>query len=113
LQLIIPSGAPFVNITVAPVSDLSSEGPETVMLTLIEDAAYVLGSLAEATITIADADPAARPTVSVSASGALGDNLATESGSDSGAFMFTRNGGSVAGELIIHYSVSGSATPGI
>lgn len=40
------------------------------------------------------------------------DNLATESGPDSVAFTFTRTG-SVAGELAVGYSISGTATEGI
>jgi hypothetical protein len=115
LQVTFFAGSPFVNVNVTPVSDVTSEGPETVTLTLIEDAAYVLGPLAETTLTIADDDAPARPTVDVSASSpsALADNLATEGGSDAGVFTFTRSGGSVANELVVHYSVTGTATPGV
>jgi len=114
LQVTFPAGTSFVNLTVTPVGDVLSEGPETVTLTLIEDSAYVLGPLAEATVTIADDDAPARPTVDVSASspGALADNLATEGGNDTGVFTFTRTGGSLASELVVFYSVTGSATPG-
>jgi len=84
-----------------------------VTLSLIEDPTYVLGSLAEATLTIADDETATKPTVDVSASTpSSADNLAPESGSDSGVFTFTRTG-SVAGELTVFYFVSGTATPGV
>jgi hypothetical protein len=115
LQITFPAGSPFVNINVTPVSDVTSEGPETVTLTLLEETAYVLGPLAEATLIIADDEAPARPTVDVSASSpsALADNLATENGNDTGVFTFTRSGGSVANELVVRYSVSGTATPGV
>jgi len=113
LQVTFPAGMPILNINVTPVGDSSSEGPETVTLTLIEDPTYVLGALAEATVTVADDDPSARPTVDISASSpsALADNLATESGSDTAVFTFTRSGGGVANELVVLYSVTGTATP--
>ena len=110
LQITIPVGAASVNFTVTPVNDVSSEGPETVILSLMEDVAYVLGPLAEATLTIADDESPIKATVDVSASTpASADNLAPESGSDSGVFTFTRTG-SVAGELTVFYSVGGTAT---
>lgn len=114
LQFTIPAGQAFLNINVTPMSDAVSEGPEAVTLTLIEDPTYVLGGLAEATVIIADDDPAAKPTVDVSASSpsALADNVATEGGEDTGVFTFTRSGGGTANELVVYYTVTGSATPG-
>jgi hypothetical protein len=114
LQHPIPVGAASVAITVTPVNDASSEGPEFVMLTLQQDTTYVLGSLAEAAVTILDDEAPTIPSVDVSASspGLQSDNLATESGSDSGVFTFTRNG-NVSGELAVSYSVTGTATAGV
>jgi hypothetical protein len=114
LQVTIPVGAASLPITVTPVNDSTSEGPETVVLTLMEDSAYVLGSLAEAVVTIADDESPTIPTVDVSASNPQlqADNLATESGPDSAVFTFTRSG-SVAGELTVYYSVGGTATPDV
>lgn len=114
LQVTIPVGAASLAVTVTPVNDSASEGPESVMLTLQEDTTYVLGSLAEASVTILDDEAPTIPTVDISASSPSlqSDNLATESGSDSGVFTFTRNG-NVSGELAVSYSVSGTATAGV
>jgi hypothetical protein len=111
LQLTIPVGAASLPVTVTPVNDTASEGPESVLLTLQDDPAYVLGSLAEAAVTIVDDEVATLPSVDISAStpGLESDNLATESGSDSGVFTFTRTG-NVSGELTVSYSVTGTAT---
>jgi hypothetical protein len=107
-QLVIPAGVGSLSIVLTPVSDASVEGPETATMTLFEDPAYVLGSFSEATVTIADGQAPGTPTVTVSAS----DDLATESGSDTGVFLFTRNG-SLAADLTVNYAVSGSATNGV
>ncbi len=112
LQVVIPAGASANDILVRPLPDTLGEGREQVTLSLIEDAAYVLGSLAEATVFIADDDPAAPPSISVSVVGAQGDNAATESGADSASFVFTRSGGNLAQEIAVFYAVSGTATPG-
>jgi hypothetical protein len=114
LQLTIPVGAAALPVIVTPVNDTASEGPETVLLTLQDDPAYALGSLAEAAVTIVDDEVVTLPTVDISAStpGLESDNLATESGSDSGVFTFTRTG-NVSGELTVSYSVTGTATPDV
>ncbi len=114
LQIVIAGGVASTNITIAPINDTSAEGPETVTLTLMEDTAYVLGSLAEATITVADNESPSLPVVDLSATNpsGLADNLAPESGEDSGAFTFTRIGGT-AGELTVLYSVTGTASNGV
>src|SRR6185436_14272554 len=68
LQYTIPAGAASLSITVTPVSDTSAEGPETVMLTLQHDVAYMLGSLAEAVVTLADDESPSIPSIDISAS---------------------------------------------
>jgi len=57
----IPAGQSFVDITIVPVLDSQSEGPETVFLTLGDTGSYDVGSPASATITIADAPAAPAP----------------------------------------------------
>ena len=113
LQYTIPAGSASLAITVTPVSDTTAEGPESVMITLQADPDYVLGSLAEAAVILADDETPTIPGVDISASTPQleSDNLATESGSDSAAFTFTRTG-SIAGELAVGYSISGTATEG-
>ena len=82
---------------------------------MIENASYVLVPSAEVTLVLNDDEAYVKPTVGVivnNSNGPLGDNLATESGSDPGVFLFSR-GGNVANELLVQYSISGSATPGV
>ncbi len=108
------AGVTNLDLTLTPVADALSEGPESITLTLIEDASYVLVPSAEVTMVLNDDDVAVRPTIGVvvnNSNGPLGDNLAAESGNDAGVFLFSR-AGSVANELLVHYTVSGVATPG-
>jgi CSLREA domain-containing protein len=53
-SVVIPDGAATATITVTPVLDDAVEGPETVVVTLLADAAYPLGVPTSATVTIAD-----------------------------------------------------------
>ena len=115
LRVYFPAGTTNIDLTLTPVADTTSEGPELITLTLIENASYVLVPSAEVTLVLADDEPATRPTVSVTAAnsgGPTADNLATESGSDPGVFLLTRTG-NLANELLVQYVVSGSATPGV
>jgi len=107
LQYTIPAGIASLNITLSPISDSAVEGPETATLTLMENSAYVLAFPAEATVTIADGQPPSKPTVTVSAP----DDSAPESGCDVGSFVFRRTG-SVAADLEVFYSISGTASNG-
>ncbi len=115
LQYVLAAGVTNLDITITPVADTTTEGPELITLTLIEDANYVLVSRAEVTLTLADDEAAVNPTVSISAysgSGTGADNLATESGNDAGVFIVTRSG-NIANELLVPYTVLGSATAGV
>jgi hypothetical protein len=56
----IAAGQSFGDITITPVDDTTVEGSETVTLTLVDTAAYDLGSSSSATVTIADNTPAIR-----------------------------------------------------
>lgn len=115
LQVTFPIGSTNIDFTLTPIADSTSEGPETITLTMIEDASYVLAAAAEVTIVLNDDDPAVKPTMGVvvnNSNGSLGDNLATESGNDLGVFLFSRSG-SVANELLVQYSVSGTALSGV
>ncbi|MDB4374531.1 tandem-95 repeat protein [bacterium] len=55
---VIPSGSSSISIAVNPIDDATSEGSETVVLSLTEDANYdyQVGSSDSATVTIADDD---------------------------------------------------------
>ncbi|MGC8991693.1 MAG: Calx-beta domain-containing protein, partial [Verrucomicrobiia bacterium] len=107
-QYTIPAGVTSTNIVLTPVSDSAVEGPETAILTLFDDPTYVLGSFAEAAITIADNQSPAKPTITVTAQ----ENAAVESGLGTGGFLFVRTG-TTAGDLTVIYSVSGTAVNGV
>ena len=105
--VVIPAGTNSVTFTFQAVNDGTVEGPQTATLTVLEDPAYVLAPLAEATITITDDDSPAQPAVSVSAL----TPTVPENSMDRGQFRFTRTG-STQGDLQVVYSASGTATPG-
>ena len=107
-QVTLPSGAAATNLVVVPLSDSKAEGSETAILTMIEDAAYMLGPLEEATITIADRQTPGRSLVNIYAD----EDLAPRSGSGSGWYHFTRDG-AATNDLTIYYLVGGTATNGV
>jgi uncharacterized protein YjlB len=92
-------------VTITPVDDLAVEGDETVILTLVADAAYIIGDDDEATVTIVDND--VLPTIEVAAS----DATATEAGPTTGAYTLTRTG-DLTNTLAVDYTVTGTATSG-
>lgn len=55
-SVIIPDGQTFVDITLTPSADLHAEAAETVRLDVTADAAYTIGSPANATVTIGQND---------------------------------------------------------
>ena len=99
-----PIGASAATVTLTPTDDAASEGPETAILTVLANAAYVLGSPSAATITIADND---LPTVTVTAS----DAAASEPGTNTGAYTISRTGPTTAA-LTVNYAMSGTASAG-
>ena len=108
----IPAGSSNVIFTFQAVNDTLVEGPETATVTLGDDPNYAapgfaLAPLAEATITILDDDQPAKPTVTV----ATPTPEISENGMDSGEFVLTRNG-PAQNDLLVNYSISGTAKPG-
>lgn len=93
-----------VDVVVTPVADTTTEGSESVILTLTSVSPYELGSPATATVTITDTDS---PLVSVVAF----DATASETGPDMGTFRFSRTG-STAASLTVTFAVTGTATNG-
>jgi len=93
-----------VDVLVTPIADATTEGSESVILTLTTVSPYELGAPATATVTITDTDS---PLVSVSAF----DSTASETGPDLGTFRFSRTG-STAASLTVTFTVSGTATNG-
>ncbi len=99
----IPAGQTHVEVSFNAIDDADVEGNETVIVTTTANAAYTVGNPASATATIVDDDP---PTVTIVGT----ENIATEGGNP-GTFTVTRNG-SLAANLKVYYTMSGSATPG-
>jgi hypothetical protein len=90
----IAIGQSSVNITVTPVDDPTTEGDETITLTLVAQPSYTLGANTAATVIITDNDaPAGLPTVTISAS----DATAAEAGADTGTFNYTVAGTATVG----------------
>jgi hypothetical protein len=98
----IPAGATTTTLTITPLPDNLSEGPETVVVTIAPNLDYVVGSPDTATVTIAD-DPV---TVILTAT----DAGASEAGADPGVFTVTRNGGDPSTALAVFYTRAGTAT---
>ncbi len=113
----IPLSATFlanqstVDVAVAPLADTTTEGSESVILTLTAPPSpYDLGSPSTATVTISDTSS---PLVSVTAF----DANATEPAaglppSDLGTFRFSRTG-STAASLTVTFTLTGTATNGV
>ncbi|MCC7146921.1 MAG: hypothetical protein IT443_10795 [Phycisphaeraceae bacterium] len=104
---VIPAKMTSVFVTVGPVDDLDCDGPETVVLTLVDQSTYDLGAAAgqTATVTIADDEPmvtvaATKPTASEANPTAAGK----------GQFTFTRSGGTTDEEMKVYYTVAGTAS---
>ena len=60
LTATFPAGLATVDVVVTPIADPTTEGAETVILTLTSVAPYELGSPATATVTITDTNSSAR-----------------------------------------------------
>lgn len=93
-------------INVHPIDDNIYEETETVIITLSPDSNYSCGIPSSASITIEDND---KPTISITA----GKETINEAANDSGSFIVTRSGENTTEELIVTYTVGGTATAGI
>lgn len=87
---------------VIPLQDTANEGPETTILTLTADSAYIVGSPSTATVTIADDD---RSTVTLTAT----DRDASETAGNPGEFTLTRTA-PTTGTLTVNLTRTGTAT---
>lgn len=106
-SVIIAAGSSSATMALTPIDDTLPEGSETVLLHLSPDAAYTLGSVDNASMTIAD-DDLILPTVTITAT----DAFAAEAGADPGRFTVTRTG-ATSSALTVVYDVSGNATNGV
>ncbi|MGQ0626783.1 MAG: beta strand repeat-containing protein, partial [Phycisphaerales bacterium] len=100
----IPDGEASATIVITPLDDTTGEAPETVIVTLAEDAAYAItANMSMVTATISDNEPVV--TVVASRSTAL------ETGPTAGRFTVSRTGVRTDA-LVVNYTISGTATDG-
>ncbi|HUU91406.1 MAG TPA: lamin tail domain-containing protein, partial [Phycisphaerae bacterium] len=102
----IPAGSASATIVVTPFDDTDPEQDETLVLTLVGNAAYGIGD-AYAAVTIEDND-GSTPDVAVHM--VATDPSAAEQDTDAGTFTIYRVG-STPGPLTVHYTVGGTAGP--
>lgn len=100
----IPAGMKSALVVVKPLDDSIAETKESIVLKLLPNSAYTVGSPAKATIFLLDNE---KPQVKIRAV----DSTASEPGSDTGLYRVSRLG-SLVSDLIVGYSISGTATPG-
>ncbi len=98
----IPANQTTVTIPVTVIDDSVLEGNETVVVSLLSGATYVVGAPAAATVTIADDE--------------IGISIARVAdaveGTSAGSFQICRTG-STTGPLVVTFSLSGAAQEGI
>jgi hypothetical protein len=103
-SVVIPAGFSSVTITLTPLNDTLIEGDETAVVTLVPNAAYIVGAPSSGTVTISSDD---LPRVNVAAP----DPSASEAGSNTGTFRVSRTG-PTATPLMVTYTLGGTATAG-
>lgn len=99
----IPAGQASVSVNVVPLDNNLGQGDKTAIMSVSSSGTYIVGSPANATVTILD-----EPKITVAASTAT----ARKSGLEPGAFTVTRQGTDTSSALTLTVSLSGSATPG-
>jgi hypothetical protein len=104
LAVEIPTGQASVSIPITPLADALAEGPETVIVTLTADPAYVVGAADTATVTIADT--AAVVTVVAT------DPAAEEAGVNPGVFTLSR-AGNLGVAVAVQFTLGGAAINGV
>jgi len=103
-SVIIPEGETQAVIDVTPFDDLIAEGPEDLVLSLLNTNDYNLGAQSSDTVTI---DDAGLTTLSIVAT----DASAAEFNADTATFTVTRTG-DTSNSLTFKYQVSGTADSG-
>jgi hypothetical protein len=105
---VIPIGKTSVTVDLVPVDDAIAESDETVIMTLRQDANYVIDSArALATVTIADNEPI----VKITASGKPSET--DPAGKGKIRLQISRSGGDVKQALEVHLAVNGGATANV
>ncbi len=105
----IAAGQTTGTVSVNPTDDTTDEPNDTIILTVIDAAAYDLGTSVTATGTITN-DDSTNPVVPV-VTVAVSPASVNEDGSGALTYTFTRTGATTAA-LAVSYAVSGTATSG-
>jgi hypothetical protein len=106
VSITFPAASTSTTLLITPKNDQIWEGDETVILTLLPNDTYTVGTPGSATVTIVDDE--VKPTVTIEAT----DNNASEPGTNTGLFTITRNTSTV-GPLTVKFVVTGTAGSGI
>jgi carbon monoxide dehydrogenase subunit G len=109
--VVIPIGASTATFNVNVTDDALAENTETVTATLDTDAAYNVTTVVaqqQGTLTIADNEPIVTITT---ADATAGETFAGQV-ANNGQFRVSRPSTNVAGDLVVHYTVTGTATNG-
>lgn len=107
-EVTIPAGESSAVVTITPIDDAIYEGPETVVLTLVQGTGYALGKPRSATITIVDNEQP--PVVNLVATDV---DVAEPRASINNGMLGVKRTGPIGQALTVHYEVSGSATPDV
>lgn len=111
-RVTIPAGMASIDFSVTPYDDANAEQDETVVLSLSNGNAYMVGDRSVATATIAASDGGAGAGSGPNVSIAAVDAAATELGQDPAIFRASRTGSTV-GNLDVSFGATGSATWGL
>ncbi len=104
----LPAGVAATNIVlIATNYNLAGAPPKSAAFTILEDGAYVKGTLASASVTLLDAQSPPLPVVNVTVS----DDRALEAGGDPAALTFSR-AGDLSTSLRVRYVGTGTAAHG-
>jgi len=99
------AGSSTATITVDPTADTTFESDETVVMTLASGTGYAIATSGDVTATIANDEAQPEVTLAVSPASVL------EDGASNLVFTFTRSG-STSGDLVVNYTVGGTAALG-
>lgn len=105
-SVLIPASATNATVTVAGTDDAVDEAAESVALTVLAGAGYLLGS-SVGSVSLADTDV---PFVSIATTDATAGETVAVGGP--GTFTVTRQAADTSGALVVNYTVSGTAAPG-
>ncbi|HYD00124.1 MAG TPA: hypothetical protein VEB22_02760, partial [Phycisphaerales bacterium] len=103
----IPAGTLSVTLDLTVEDDTTAENPETAVVNLVANPAYRLGTPAQRTGTVTIADNEPMVTLSV-VDGQAAEHF-TPAVANGGQFRVTRPTTNTAGDLVVHFTMSGSA----